>query len=258
MILDGIVFVAIIISAIIAFLRGFIRELLTIVGVVGGLAASYFWGPVLVPITRGWLGVPEGKVPEKEGEEAAKLFDIIPMTIVADVLAYGMVFLVVVILLSIASHMLSGWAKAIGLGPVDRTLGVVFGIARAVLLLSLLYLPVYLLTGKEERDGWFKGSHTRLYIEGGAKKIAEFLPEGANKDLEKTTDEAGQKMNETRKKLEEMKVLESAGDKIDALKGDAGKEAAPTPQGNGEGYRPEDRQTMDQLIESNEPENYND
>lgn len=252
MIFDGIVFVAIIVSSIIAFLRGFIRECLTIVGVAGGLAAAFLGGPKLVPLMRDWLGVVEGE------KEPPKLFDLVPMTIVADVLAYGLIFLVVVILLSIVSHMLSGWAKAIGLGPVDRTLGVIFGIARAVLLLSLLYLPVYLLTGKEERDGWFKGSHTRLYIESGAKWIAAYLPKSSDEDMEKATDVAGQKMNETRRRLEEMKVLENAGDKIgEALKDKP--EAAPKPesQNNGEGYKPEDRATMDQLIQSSEPENLN-
>jgi len=41
-------------------------------------------------------------------------------------------------------------AKSMGLGAVDRTFGVIFGLVRGVVLLSLLYLPVYLLVEKNE------------------------------------------------------------------------------------------------------------
>jgi len=142
MIFDAVILAAVILSSIIAFLRGFVREVLTIFGVVGGLAASYFGGPILVPLMRGWLGVKELAKDEKPEE----LFGMIPMTIVADVCAYGLIFIVVVIILSVLSHFLATGVKAIGLGPVDRILGVLFGVGRAILLMALIYLPVYLLT----------------------------------------------------------------------------------------------------------------
>ena len=65
MIVDILVLAVLLISALIAFLRGFIREVLTITGVVGGLAAAYFGGPLLAPLMRGWLGVQEGVEPNK-------------------------------------------------------------------------------------------------------------------------------------------------------------------------------------------------
>ena len=57
MIIDIIVGAVVIVSAIISFLRGFIREVLTIAGVVGGLAAAYFMGPMLTPTFKDWFGV---------------------------------------------------------------------------------------------------------------------------------------------------------------------------------------------------------
>lgn len=249
MIFDAIVLAAVIISAVIAFLRGFIRELLTIVGVVGGLAASYFGGPVLVPVMRNWLGVSD------DPAKVEKLFDAVPMNIVADVCAYGLIFIVVVIILSVLSHFLSAGAKAVGLGPVDRTLGVLFGMARAILLLSLLYLPVLLLTDKDERDSWgvLNDSRSRIYIEQGANWIASFLPESAAEDIDDATEKTNEKMNETRQRLEDMEVLKNAAEKAGTVV-DKAQEAMPSADAPSDatGYQPEQRETLDQLIETNQ------
>ena len=52
MILDILVTAVLLVSAIIAFFRGLILEVLTILGVVGGLAAAYFGGPIFSPTVR--------------------------------------------------------------------------------------------------------------------------------------------------------------------------------------------------------------
>ncbi len=245
MIFDAIVLAAVLISSVIAFLRGFIRELLTIVGVAGGLAASYFGGPILVPVMRNWLGVSD------DPDKIEKLFDAVPMDIVADVCAYGLIFVVVVVVLSVLSHFLSAGAKAVGLGPVDRTLGVLFGAARAVLLLCLLYLPIMLLVEKDERDAWgpMKGSRTHDYITMGSQWIAAFLPEGVEKSAENADTQADKKMDEARKHMEEIEALKNTAEKANAVR----ESVAPRPDvEDGAGYRPEQRESLDQLIETNQ------
>lgn len=252
MIFDAIVLAAVLISSVIAFLRGFIRECLTIIGVVGGLAASYFAGPLLAPLMRGWLGV--GDDPEK----VKKLFDIVPMTVVADVCAYGAIFVVVVIVLSVLSHFLSAGAKAVGLGPVDRAMGVVFGIARAMLLVSLLYLPFYLLNDKEERDKWtfMQDSKSRYYVEEGAALIARLIPEDTAKEADDKAAETSKKMDETRQRLEDIDVLRKTTDKAgealekaqDALSAPVGGDAASDAQG----YQPEQREKLNEIFETNQ------
>src|SRR5688572_6867065 len=97
MIIDTIVGVIVLASALISFMRGLIREVLTIAGVVGGILAAVFLGPIMVPTVREWFGAGEGQTP-------GKLFDIIPMEIVADAVTYGVIFIAVVIVLSVASH----------------------------------------------------------------------------------------------------------------------------------------------------------
>lgn len=239
MIFDIVVLSALLVSAIIAFLRGFIREVLTIFGILGGSAAAYFGGKPLTPIVQGWLGVQEGKEPEK-------LFDMIPYDILGQVLAYGGVFLVVVIVLTIVSHVLSGAARAAGLGPVDRTLGVIFGLVRGLLLLALLYLPVQLFASDDQRNEWFKDSKTRIYVEGTSNWIGALIPEtmkeGTRDKAEKAAEDAAQA---TRSRLEQ----------IDILKPDESSKIAPpsvpTDQ-NGTGYDRQERQNMNQLLENQE------
>lgn len=253
MIFDAVVLAAVLISAIIAFLRGFIREFLTIVGVVGGLAASYFGGPVLQPVMRGWLGVKE----VAEGEDPQKLFDLIPMTIVADICAYGSIFLVVVIILTVLSHFIATGVKAIGLGPVDRLLGIAFGVARAVLVLALIYLFPYIMFTEKDRNDWFKGSYTRPYIEKTTAWIAKHIPEVPAAKTEEAAKDASGKIDEMGKSLDKIELMKDAAEKadkaLDALQKapEPAQPAAPESSEH-EGYKPDQRESLDQLIENNQ------
>lgn len=238
MIIDIVVGVVALLSALISFLRGFIREVLTIAGVVGGLVAAYFMGPALAPIFKDWLNA-------GPDDEPQKLFDIVPLSLVGDIAAYGTVFVIVVIILSVISHFTAGAAKAMGLGPIDRTLGVIFGIARAVILLGLLYLPFHLLMDQETKDEIFAGSRTHYIIEKTAAFMVQFLPE--SQQVEETAqDKIKEKLKEQDilKRDDEKKTEEAApaDDKKD------GTSAAPAKTG-AEGYGEGQREKLDQLFE---------
>lgn len=231
MIIDVIVGLVVLSSALISFMRGLIREVLTIAGVVGGILAAVFVGPGLVPTVRVWFDAGEGK-----DEDAKKLFDIIPMEIVADATTYGLIFISVVIVLSVLSHFISGAAKAIGLGPVDRTLGVIFGVARALILLGLAYLPFHLLMDEKRKEEFFKESQTHYFVEKISAVMAEYLPE--SEDVEK---DAGDLI---KKKLEEQDLLGGKKAEPDA-------ELKITPLEGDEGYDDRQRKELDKLF--NEP-----
>ncbi len=234
MIIDLIVLAVVVISALIAFLRGFIREVLTIFGTVGGLVAAYFFGPVLSPYIQGWLGV-------TEGEEPGRLLGLIPYTLLGDALAYGSIFIIVVVVLSFVSHFLAESVKTLGLGAVDRSMGVVFGVLRAAALLGLLYMPVYLFVEKTERDVWFKGSRTYFYLEATAGFIAEFLPENAAEKTEEKAQAIEGKAGEAQKLHEKLQ-------QIDLLQKDKPEEKSGE-QDKAKGYTDEFRRKMDKLFE---------
>lgn len=231
MLIDAIILGVLLVSAVFAFLRGFIREVLTILGVVGGLAASLAFGKQLVPIISQWLGV------DADAKEPQLFAGVVPYTVVADVLAYGSIFLIVVIVLSIISNLLAKWARTLGLGPIDRTLGVIFGIARGVLVLAVLYLLPYLLFTEDARRDWFKESRTIVYIKSTAAWLAEFLPASVKNSTPGSGDTTNPLAKATRDKLKDLELLKS-----DEKKPDPATEKE-------DGYGTDQRQNMQELIQ---------
>lgn len=234
MIIDIVVLVVVFVSALISFLRGFIREILTIFGTVGAFFVAYFCGPFLAP----WIAELLGKAPGDGAE--AKLFGPVTYDLAGSALAYGSIFIVVVILLSLLSHMIAEAAKSVGLGALDRTVGVVFGLVRGVLLLGLLNLPVYIFAKDAESRPDFlndaiERSSSYFYIEQTSSMIEGFIPDNADELVVETANEGIEAVKEP---LTE-KVIESVI--APKIEGDSAK----TP----EGYSEEFRDKMDKLFE---------
>lgn len=232
MYIDLIVIAVILISAGLAFFRGFIRETLTILGVVGGLLAAYQFGDNLIPLYNNLLGV--GSQSLEEGAEAEKFLGVLEYAQLSKVLSYASVFLGVVILLSVVSFFLSRAVEKIGLGMVDRSLGVVFGIIRGVLILGLIYLPFQMFLEEEEKVEWFSDSRSIVYIEWTAEWIRNFFPEDLTNE-----DAINTKADEARETLKSLEILPEGLNQNSLF-----------PEGEEmDGYQEKARETLDQLIE---------
>ena len=90
-------------------------------------------------------------------------------------LAWAAVFLVVLILVGVVGLLLSGTLKAIGLGGLDRTLGAVFGLARGLLVVTVVALLAG-LTSLPKTEEWRKAT-TRPLVEPMAVLARAYLPE---------------------------------------------------------------------------------
>ncbi len=213
------VIVILLISAGVSFFRGLIKEVLTILGVLGGGFAALKFGASVVPLTSKWFGIEEGK-------DAGKLFDLIPMELAAQIAAYAGIFILVFIILQLASHLISSAAQAIGLGPVDRTLGVFFGLARGLLLLGVLYLPFHLILPEDSKKEWFENSQTMVFVKATTDWLISFVPQ------EKSSQDV---VNDTKAKFNAIDIL---GDKK------INKDADKAPKG----YSDKTRKTMEDLI----------
>lgn len=243
MVIDIIVIVALLVSALIAFLRGFLREILTIIGVVGGYFAAYYGGGPFSGLIHTWMDINEA--------DPAKLFDLIPYPMVADAVAYGSIFVFVVIVITVISYFSSDFISSLGLGPVDRTLGVVFGVARAVLLLGLLYLPFHLLLDDAAKESWFGKSKTFVYVEWTAKMLGNLLPEDFN-----SKEEAEQVTEGAREKLQNLDVLDAAQETLnvekikDQVLKKSDQEQDQEETDVNKGYSDEQRRGLDELFEN--------
>lgn len=240
MLIDLIIGAVVIISALIAFFRGFIREVLTILGVIGGLVVAYTYGGALSPF---YLGLIEGDNKPKEGEEIQHFMGVIPYPLMAEILGYATLFLAVVIILSILSHFLSKFIETIGMGILDRTFGVIFGLARGVVLLSVLYMPVHMFASDDEKDDWFKDSRLYVYVEATTEWLVAFLPE----DFFDTNEQ--KKLDETKEKLKALDLLPDS----DLFSSEQNDQPTPSQQSTpDEGYDGSQRQSLDDLIEQQE------
>lgn len=237
------------ISVGIAVLRGFIREVLTIFGVIGGALASYFIGPLLSPVFNGWL------VGDVTDDEIPKLFGIVPYDMLADFLAYGLIFVFVVIVLSLVSHALSGWAKALGLGVLDRALGALFGLVRAVIIVGIIYMPFYMLADEKDRAEWFGQAYSFKAVERITGQMQTLMPESVEDEVEEQKEKGKDSIADKLRKEVEQKFQEVTGDvKEEAAKvkdgtTDTQEEVMPTPPANPSGYKDTDREHLDQLFE---------
>ncbi|HEY8963610.1 MAG TPA: CvpA family protein [Alphaproteobacteria bacterium] len=157
MILDLVVIGILLLSALVAFWRGFVREVLTIISLLGAAVATFLFGPRMVPVVQDWLVDPEAKEPQQ-------LFGLIPYEMVGTALGFGLVFIVVLSVLTIASHLFSRVVHYVGLGPVDRSLGVVFGLIRGVVILGLMSVVLNFAVAEDKRADYFADSKTYPYM----------------------------------------------------------------------------------------------
>lgn len=126
-IVDGVVAVVVLISAFLAFSRGFVRETLSILGWVAAAAAGYIFAPRVEPMIR----------------EIPVISEILRNSCQLSLLAaFAVVFAAALVIVSIFTPLFSGLIQRSALGPLDQGLGFLFGFARG-LLLAVVCLIVY-------------------------------------------------------------------------------------------------------------------
>ena len=237
LIIDIAVLIIVFISTLVAFLRGFMREMMTIIGVLGGLFAAYWFGAIVSDAIASWLGVEEGAPPKR-------LFGMIGYDMVAMIAGYGGVFLITLLLISLVSYLLTKSVHIAGLGPIDRTLGVFFGLGRGVLIVGILYLPFHLMDNDKIQNKWFDRAGSHVYMQAVAQWMVDLVPQ--TKGLGRTTDKAGkaagEAINATREKLEKLEILKG----VQNTEKEPGESNA---NGKQKGYDPEAREKMKKLIE---------
>ena len=152
--LDIGVIAVIVLSAIFAFARGFVREALSIVAWVGAAAITvYGFNPVLLFVS-----------------------PLVNNVLLAQLIAGFGLFVVSLIVLTIATGYLARLVRASALSPIDRTLGFIFGLARGVLIVCLAYLLLDFVQ-PSERPAWIRDAKSAPYLHQGADLLRQFLPE---------------------------------------------------------------------------------
>ena len=215
--LDIIVIGVILLSGLFAFARGFVKEALSVAAWVGAAFAALYGLPYAAPFAERLL--PKGPV--------------------ADAAAALALFLAALIVLSLATSAIAGRVKESSLSAVDRTLGLVFGLVRGLVLVCLLYVALSwaLPAGRQQQPGWIAEAKTLPLLANGAERLRALVPAAYRAKAEATA-------ADTRRAAEQMNDAASA---MRALS--TPRPPAATVRDHGGAYSPDDQRDLNRLIQ---------
>lgn len=148
----------IVVSALLGLMRGLVREVLGLAAWVGAtlLASPYGAFPYVQPVARQTIADPG----------------------IADAVAFGTVFLVALVLLSLVVRKVSNAVRNSMLGGLDRTLGLAFGAGRGGVLLAVAYVLAGLVIAIERWPQPVLEARSLPLVHRGAEWLALQLPPG--------------------------------------------------------------------------------
>jgi membrane protein required for colicin V production len=149
---DWLLIAILVYSTVVAFLRGFFREIFSLVGLVAGILLASWNYPIVAERLVGWLAIPFAT---------------------AEIAAFLLIVVIVMVLCGLAGRLLSTTARTIGLGFLDRLMGAAFGFGRgflmgvAVMMAAAAFVP---------QSAWLKNSQLSLYFLEGAHAVCFVVP----------------------------------------------------------------------------------
>lgn len=157
--------VILVISGVLAYLRGFVREVLSVAAWIGATFATLYGYPYVQPHTQ----------------------ELIENRMLADMAAGGLLFIGSLILFSILAQLASRGVRDSAASSFDRSLGFAFGVLRGVILVSLLYLSAAWFWGRDDLPDVVTEARTFPLIEGSAEILLALVPEEARESAEEAT-----------------------------------------------------------------------
>ncbi|CAN5534312.1 CvpA family protein [soil metagenome] len=147
------------ISGLLALMRGFTREVLSLVAWGAAAVAAYFAirSADLVTLVQGYLpaGTPD---------------------VVAKIIVGGSAFLLVLIIVSLISVKLSDAVVDSAAGAFDRTLGFLYGLARGLVVVVIAYLFYGWLIPPDRQEPWVRDARSLPIIKSVGEMILALVP----------------------------------------------------------------------------------
>ena len=146
----------ILLSGYFAYSRGFVREALSIAAWINASFVAVYALPYVLPLFEKFL----------------------PKGVIASVSAAVVVFVLALMVLHMVSSRLAARVKEnSAIAPVDRSFGLLFGLARGMIFVCLGYIALaWMLPPGKDRPRWFADARALPYLEAGAGKMRSFIP----------------------------------------------------------------------------------
>jgi membrane protein required for colicin V production len=157
--LDFILLAIMLASGFLAMMRGFTREVLSIVAWGAAAVAAYF--AIKQP---GLIEFFKTNVPYLDKD------------ILAQIATGATAFLVVLIVISVISVKVSDYVVDSSAGAFDRTLGFIFGVGRGFIFAAIAYLFYGWLLPYEKQDDWVRNAYSLPMIKSAGETMISFMP----------------------------------------------------------------------------------
>ena len=159
---DGVILLVVAISAMFGFLRGLVREVLGLAAWIGAAVVAAYFFPQLDAIAGRYISNPD----------------------IAQPVAFGFAFLLVLIALSLVARMLGGAVRRSVLSGLDRLLGLLYGLARGAALAIAAFILAGLWAPVDQWPPEVLEARTLPSIYLGAQWVTQRLPESYRPTLQ--------------------------------------------------------------------------
>ena len=153
--LDIVLIVVMLISGLLAMVRGFMREVLSITAWVLAAGATLYSYTKLLPFAKQYFN----------------------NDIVAAVAVVGGVFLVTLLVVSVLTVRISDMVLDSRVGALDRTLGFLFGLGRGLVIVVVAFMFFSWLVPDRSQPEWVRSAKSRVVLTGTGQWLMSMLPE---------------------------------------------------------------------------------
>lgn len=129
---DGIILCVVFVSAFFGLWRGFVREVFSVVNWIAAFIVANLFSPGMQQVLEGHIEAPG----------------------LRSVAAFGILFVMTLIIGGIASRLLVALVRFTGLGGTDRSLGMAFGVLRGLLIVVVLVAMGQQMFNKPDVEWW--------------------------------------------------------------------------------------------------------
>jgi membrane protein required for colicin V production len=153
--LDVILLVVMLISALLAMVRGFMREVLSIASWAAAALVTILAFPRALPVVQGYLS----------------------NDIVAKAVTIGGIFLGTLLVVAVITIKISDMVLDSRIGALDRTLGFLFGLGRGLIIVVVAYLFFDWLVPDRSKPEWVMKAKSKIVLSSTGDWLKAQLPE---------------------------------------------------------------------------------
>ncbi|HYC02513.1 MAG TPA: CvpA family protein [Azospirillaceae bacterium] len=210
----------VLLSALLAFARGFVREVLSIAAWIGAAMVTLYGFHHVRPYVQPYI--------ERQ--------------LIADGVTIVGLFVAALLVFSVLSHTLSAKVSDSALSAIDRSLGFGFGVVRGAVLVSLAYMFATFIWSDTPPD-WLRDARTRPMLASGSEFLRGLVPADAK---DKLTREAEEQRAAAERAQRDVEALQRLSNPVPAGTTNAPNADAPEPD---RGYNQRERADMEKAIE---------